>query len=103
MTSGDKSFTATGRMRKATHAEVCAWVLKAWNGVKDSCIINEGEQPLTSETAPPVPDTSDISESESDENWALTPEQKRAADKAILHLFLSDTKMSNFEVFKSDN
>ena len=113
MTSGDKSFTATGRMRKATHAEVCAWVLKAWNDVKDSCIINgfkkaeilgaEEEQPSTSETAPPVPDTLDISESESDENWALTPEQKRAADEAILRQFLSDTEMSNFEGFESDD
>ena len=82
--------------------------------MKESCIISgfqkaeilgaeEEEQPSTSETAPPVPDTSDISESESDENWALTPEQKRAADEAILRLFLSDTETSNFEGFESDD
>ena len=82
--------------------------------MKDSCIINgfkkaeilgaeEGEQPSTSETAPPVPDTSDISESESDENGTLTPEQERAADEYILRLFQSDTEESNFEGFESDD
>ena len=94
MTSGKKSFTATGQMRKATHAEVCAWVLKAWNGVKDSCIINgfrkaeileaEDEQTSTSEPAPSVSD-------ETDDNEALTPEQVKAADETIIRLFLSDT------------
>ena len=93
-------------MRKATHAEVCAWVLKAWNGVKDSCIVNgfkkaeilgaEDKQPSTSEPAPPDSDTSD-------ENEALTPEQEKAADEAIIRLFLSDTEESDFSGFGSDD
>jgi hypothetical protein len=37
---GEKSFTATGRLRRATLAEVAAWVVESWKGVKKSCILN---------------------------------------------------------------
>ena len=40
MTSGEKSFTKTGRMRRATYGQVCQWVLTAWSIVKKSTIIN---------------------------------------------------------------
>lgn len=40
MTNGEKSFTKTGRMRRATYDQVCQWVLTAWSTVKKSTIIN---------------------------------------------------------------
>ncbi|XP_017276655.1 telomere-associated protein RIF1 isoform X1 [Kryptolebias marmoratus] len=40
MTSGDKSFTKTGRMRRASFSEVCQWILTAWSRVNESTIIN---------------------------------------------------------------
>ena len=38
MTSGEKSFTKTGRMRRATFSQVCQWILTAWSSVKESTI-----------------------------------------------------------------
>ena len=40
MSEGEHSFNNTGRMRRATFAEVCTWIVAAWNGVKTSSIIN---------------------------------------------------------------
>jgi hypothetical protein len=41
MSCGEKSFTATGRLRRATLAEVAAWVVESWKGVKRSCILSD--------------------------------------------------------------
>ena len=38
MTAGEHSFTKTGRMRRATYADVCGWVVTAWKHVNVSCI-----------------------------------------------------------------
>ena len=38
MTSGEKSFTKTDRMRRATFSKVCQWILTAWSSVKESTI-----------------------------------------------------------------
>ena len=38
MTSGEKSFTKTGHMRRATYGQVCQCVLTAWSIVKKSII-----------------------------------------------------------------
>ena len=38
MTSGEKSLTKTGRMRRATFSQVCQWILTAWSSVKESTI-----------------------------------------------------------------
>ena len=40
MTSREKSFTKTGRLRRASLAQVCQWILTAWGKVKQSTIIN---------------------------------------------------------------
>ena len=37
---GEKSFTKTGRMRRATFSQVCQWILTAWSSVKESTITN---------------------------------------------------------------
>jgi hypothetical protein len=39
MLDGMKTFTLTGRMRRATYATVCEWVLSAWDKVKPETII----------------------------------------------------------------
>ena len=38
MTTGEHSFTNTGKMRRATFADVCGWVATAWRLVPVSCI-----------------------------------------------------------------
>ncbi|XP_027891620.1 uncharacterized protein LOC114155757 isoform X2 [Xiphophorus couchianus] len=40
MSSGDKSYTETGRMRRASFSEVCRRILTAWRRVNESTIIN---------------------------------------------------------------
>uniref|UniRef100_A0A8C8E488 HTH CENPB-type domain-containing protein n=1 Tax=Oryzias sinensis TaxID=183150 RepID=A0A8C8E488_9TELE len=40
MTAGEKSFTKTGRMRRASLTQVCEWILSAWSRVKTSTITN---------------------------------------------------------------
>ena len=40
MTSGEKPFTKSGRMRRATFSQVCQWILTAWSSVKESTITN---------------------------------------------------------------
>ena len=38
MTEGDHTFTKSGRMRRASYQEVCAWVGQAWKEVPTSVI-----------------------------------------------------------------
>ena len=40
MSEGIRTFTATGKMRRATHEEVCNWVICAWRAVKVTSITN---------------------------------------------------------------
>ena len=40
MTTGEYSFTKTGRLRRATLTNVAEWVLQAWKDVTSICIIN---------------------------------------------------------------
>ena len=109
MTVGEKSFTKTGRMRKATMPEVCSWVIAAWKRVKTSTIINGfrkagilpsgdgGEGPSTSESdgAGATPDIA--SESDSDGSHVGSE-----LDRAIMELFDSATDESDFEGFSPD-
>ena len=46
ITAGEHSFTKTGRMRRATYADVCGWVVTAWKHVNVSCI-RSGKQKST--------------------------------------------------------
>lgn len=53
MTSGEKSFTKTGRMRRVNFAQVCQWILTAWSSVKptgferlDCCVMKRTAQAL---------------------------------------------------------
>ena len=104
MTSGEKSFTKTGRMRRATYSEVCEWILKAWEAVKVQSIRNgfrkagiigvaeDGTPTLEMESS----DDSDSSVNEAGSDTAM-------ADEAILRLFVSDTEESDFEGFTADD
>lgn len=90
MTSGEKSFTKTGRMRKATFAQVCQWVLTAWRSVIISTITNGFRK------AGLLRDKEEFIGFESDEG-----ETGRVADEAILRLFLSDTEDEDFGGFST--
>ena len=40
MASNDHTYTNTGRMRRASYAQICSWVYIAWDRITKDCIIN---------------------------------------------------------------
>ncbi|KAK7096455.1 hypothetical protein V1264_016230 [Littorina saxatilis] len=98
MVDGEKSFTKTGRMRRATFADVCQWVLKAWDAVKKSTIINGFRKAEIITGADDATDNTTATDSgaESDTSGDSVPE-------AILNLFISDTEESDFSGFSASD
>ena len=99
MTSGEKSFTKTDRMRRATYGQVCQWVLTAWSIVKNPLsstgferlgllLVEEGSM---SSAGNLPPDESDKSDNENDPT----------SDEAILRLFNADTEGDDFSGFSA--
>ena len=109
MTSGDKSFTNTGRMQKATFAQVYEWVLMAWGSVKTSTIINRfqkagllrDEEDATTAEAPQRLFDSDSDEEEFVGFDSDNEGERRVADEATLSLFVSDTEDEDFGGFST--
>ena len=91
MSSGDHSFTNTGRLRRASLTEVATWVLESWRAVSKTCITNGFRKaeifPYTEDT------TSDESDMEEDIPLAnLLP-------SAVAELFHSDSEAEDFDGF----
>lgn len=89
MTSGEKSFTKTGRMRRASLNQVCQWILNAWSCVKTSTITNEFRNAG-------LRDEEDGAHSSDIEN-----EESDAVSDEILRLFNSDTEVEDFDGFSA--
>ena len=70
---GIHTFTETGKMRRATHAEVCNWVIKAWKAVKVTATMNGFRKAgITSVLGASEDDVSDASEISDDEQSTET-------------------------------
>lgn len=68
MSEGIHTFTETGKMRRATHAEVCNWVIRAQKAVKVTAITNGLRKAgITSAPSASEDDGSDASEISDDE------------------------------------
>ena len=97
MTIGEKSFTKTGRMRRATFAEVCQWILTSWRKVKVSTIVNgfhKAEINIADDGA------SGSAERESDDSDSSAANMDgRLSKEAFLQLFVSDTEDEDFSGF----
>ena len=65
MSDGEKSYTATGRMRRASYQTVCQWVKDALSAVPPYTIISRSikaeivDAPLPEEQAGPLAETID--------------------------------------------
>ncbi|CAL9695003.1 unnamed protein product [Knipowitschia caucasica] len=96
MTSGDKSFTKTGHMRRASLAQVCQWVLTAWTSVRGSTITSGFRQAglLCDEEE----DEEDASDSESEDET----DTEKVCDEVLLGLFNSDTEDDDFSGFSAE-
>lgn len=99
MSCGEKSFTATGRLRRATLAEVAAWVVESWKGVKKSCILNGFKKaeiyPYDDNTVDSDVESSDDDEPLSNIDTRITPD--------LAELFHSDSEDEDFDGFTDDH
>lgn len=90
MSTGEKSFTNTGRMRGASYQTVCQWVKDAWMAVPPSAIISGfvkakiDDVPLPEDEEPPLAASTDD------------------LPLSLAALFHSDSESSDFESFDSD-
>ena len=98
MSEGIHTFTETGKMRRATHAEVCNWVIRAWRAVKVTAITNGfSKAGITRVPGATEDDTSDASEISDDEQSVATVDP--AQDAQLIDLFNSDTEDEDFDGF----
>jgi hypothetical protein len=89
MTSGEKSFTKTGRMRRASYETVCGWVKAAWACVPDTTIIS-GFVKAGIVDVPLPEDNHEVPLAESTDELPL----------AVAAIFHSDTEESDFDGFE---
>jgi len=99
MTSGEHSFTATGRMRRATYAQVVEWVKVAWDRV-DPAIIKSGFQ-KAGLWQYQEPEVEFESESEAESEAECTPTTEQLC-RWRSELFNDDSDDEDFEGFTSD-
>ena len=105
MTSGEKSFTKTGRMRRASFAEVCQWILTAWGKVKQSTIVNSFRK---AELLYVADDREATSSSQQDSDSSDSEKEAGVSDaaiaeEAVLLLFNSDTEDEAFSGFSGND
>ena len=88
MSEGIHTFTETGKMR-ATHAEVCNWVIRAWRAVKVTAITNGFRKAgITRVPGATEEDASDATEISKDEQSVATLDP--VLDAQLIDLFNSD-------------
>lgn len=103
MSEGIHTFTETGKMRRATHAEVCNWVIRAWKAVKVTAITN-GLRKAGITSAPGASEDDDDEDDESDTSEISDDEQSTTTldpvlDARLIDLFNSDTEDEDFDGF----
>ena len=97
MSEGIHTFTQTGKMRRATHAEVCDWVVRAWRAVKVTSIANGFRKTgITGGAEDGASDESDISDNEQMESATALDS---VLDAQLIDLFNSDTEDEDFNGF----
>ena len=98
MSEGIHTFTETGKMRRATHAEVCNWLIRAQRAVKVTAITNGFRKAgITRVPCATEDDTSDASEISDDEQSTTTLDP--VLDAQLIDLFNSDTEDEDFDGF----
>jgi hypothetical protein len=104
MSEGEKSFIKTGRLRRASFAEVCQWILTVWEKVKPSAITNGFRKAGILELVADEQTSSgsgSVSSALSDESDAERGSGE--LDERWLQLFMSDTESSDFSGFRAND
>ena len=98
MSEGIHTFTETGKMRRATHAKVCNWVIRALRAVKVTAITNGFRKAgITCVPGATEDDASDASEISDDEQSTTTLDP--VLDAQLIDLFNSDMEDEDFDGF----
>ena len=98
MLEGMHTFTKTGKMRRATDAEVCNLVIRTWKAMKVTAIMNGFRKAgITSVRGTSEDDGSDASEIRDDKQNTTTLDP--VLDLRLIDLFNSDTEDEDFDGF----
>ena len=101
MSEGIHTFTETGKMRRATHAEVCNWVVRTWKAVRVSSIRNGfAKAGITGGTNNDASETSDISDQQMASAKILEP--TCILDAHLIDLLNSDAEDEDFNGFQCE-
>ncbi|KAF4793588.1 hypothetical protein TURU_109839 [Turdus rufiventris] len=99
MVEGKHSYTTTGRLRRASYATVCKWILDAWSKVTPATIIRgfmRADIILEFNTS----DGIESAEADDSEDEDTGDTGSGLLDAAIAQLMISDTEDEDFEGFK---
>ena len=98
MSEGIHTFTATQKMRRATHEDVCTWVIRAWRAVKVSSITSGFKKAgITNVLGGSEDGASDVSSDDEQMESSATLDPVR--DAHLIDLFKSDTEDEDFDGF----
>ncbi|KAF4805566.1 hypothetical protein TURU_000529 [Turdus rufiventris] len=97
MVEGEHSYTKTGRLRRASYATVCQWILDAWGKVTATTII----QGFAKADIIPGLTSNAIESTESDNSDGedMGDTGSGSLDPTIAQLLISDTEEEEFEGF----
>ena len=101
MCDGLHSYTASGRMRRATYSDVCGWVIRSWQAVKSSTIINGFKKAgIISDVATQEEETVEHSRTDVETQEEEIVEHSRTElNDDLLALFHSDSEDEDFDGF----
>ncbi|GFS81540.1 pogo transposable element with KRAB domain [Trichonephila clavipes] len=87
MSDGEKNYTKTGKLKRASYENVSRWVLKAWNDVAEITVKNTFRK------------CNIIVKNDSDDEESLLLSDLDVLREDLINLFISESDESDFEGF----
>ncbi|GFV37974.1 pogo transposable element with KRAB domain [Trichonephila clavipes] len=85
MSDGEKNYTKTGKLKRASYENVSRWVLKAWNDVAETTVKNA------------IRKCNVIVKNYSDDEESLLSSDSDVLREDLINLFISESDESDFE------
>lgn len=90
MQDGSHTYTKTGRMRRATYADVCKWVMESWNAIPCRVVVNGFAKAGLKSSGQELSDAECDSAEDTDDT---------IIDSQMIDLFCSDSPDSDYDGF----
>ncbi|GFS70289.1 hypothetical protein TNCV_1067621 [Trichonephila clavipes] len=87
MSDGEKNYTKTGKLKRASYENVSCWVLKAWNDVAETTVKNAFRK------------CNIVIKNDSDDEESLLSSDSDVLHEDLTNLFISESDESDFEGF----